>query len=166
MSLAFIQSHIRARVHVYACVCAPATVARECLVARRGTRASLVVRPCKILSSFAPHRLHLVYPRGERGDKCRDPPDSPPPPLSSSAERIETSARARARAYLSARAQKCRTIVAASPQWQIITDRSYEERTAFPSCTHIHPSIKDEAVDLGAPAPLSRRSFILILALI
>jgi len=31
------------------------------------TRATLPrVRPCKILSSFAPHRLHLVYPCRER----------------------------------------------------------------------------------------------------
>lgn len=44
---------------------------------------SLRVRPCKILSSFSPRRLHLVYPwvEGER-DKCRNLPLSPPPFLS------------------------------------------------------------------------------------
>lgn len=111
------------------------------------TRALLRVRPCKILSSFSPHRLHLVYSHVEREETnvgiFLSLPFLSPSSLSLS-EHIH------ARVFVGERHKSTSTQLYQRPQKEIISDRFY--RDGFSA---LHASCIKAAIQVSLYDPLS-----------
>lgn len=136
----------------------------------RGTRvtmsehapSSLVyIRPCKILSSFAPHSssLHLVYPCKEReGERKREETNvGESSSLLSLPLFLPLSEHIHARVFVGERHKSVPQLYQ-DPQKEIISNRFYGE-TAFPLCTHqvSKPRRRSRAFPFSLPPPPTPR---------